>query len=97
MGFDKSLHYRHIEAQKDKCERCHHEYDPQSQELVYAKDKEGTCRYCHKQKTEVLESETRISMRLASHVACIDCHRKTLEKDMTAGPVRLTFLPPRKS
>ncbi|MEE8431041.1 MAG: cytochrome c3 family protein [Candidatus Desulfatibia sp.] len=88
MSFDKSLHYRHSTAQKDKCERCHHEYDPQSQELVYVKDKEGTCRYCHKQKTEVLESETRISMRLASHVACIDCHRKTLAKDMTAGPVR---------
>ncbi len=88
MGFDKSLHYRHFTAHEDKCERCHHEYDQENKQLIYSKDKEGTCRYCHKEKTEVLESEKRISMRLASHLACIDCHRKALAKEMSAGPVR---------
>jgi hypothetical protein len=27
MGFDLSLHYRHIEASNGKCEACHHQYD----------------------------------------------------------------------
>jgi len=88
MGLDKSLHYRHSAAHENKCERCHHQYDRENKQLIYAKDKEGTCRYCHKQKTEVLESEKRISMRLASHLACVDCHRKNLAKEMAAGPVR---------
>ncbi len=88
MGFDKSLHYRHSRAQKKKCERCHHEYDQKRKKLFYAKYKEGTCRYCHKKETEELISERRISMRLASHLSCIDCHRKTMAKNMAAGPVR---------
>ncbi|MEE9529430.1 MAG: cytochrome c3 family protein [Syntrophobacteria bacterium] len=88
MGFDKSLHYRHSRALKKQCERCHHEYDQKSKKLFYAKYKEGTCRYCHKKETEELISERRISMRLASHLSCIDCHRKTRAKNMTAGPVR---------
>ncbi|MGI9568820.1 MAG: cytochrome c3 family protein, partial [Desulfobulbia bacterium] len=61
--FDKSLHYRHTEAAKDKCESCHHQYDEVTKKLFYAKGKEGSCIYCHKQQTE----ENRISMRLASH------------------------------
>jgi len=86
-GFDKSLHYRHYKAQKNKCERCHHEYDQKSKKLIYAKDKEGTCRYCHKKETQELDSEKRISMRLASHFACIDCHMKNIAKNIDAGPV----------
>jgi hypothetical protein len=87
MGFDKSLHYRHSRSQEEKCERCHHEYDQKRKKLFYAKDKEGTCRYCHQTETSVLASERRISMRLASHHACIDCHRKTMAKNMIAGPI----------
>lgn len=88
MGFDKSLHYRHYKAQKKKCERCHHEYDKKSQKLFYAKGKEGTCRYCHKTETKSDEMEKVISMQIASHLACIDCHQKTEAKNMDAGPVR---------
>jgi len=98
MGFDKSLHFRHTEATKDKqaskdrCELCHHEYDERAKKLVYAKEREGTCRYCHKEETE----ENRISMRLASHLSCIDCHRKRLaenketglDKEKIAGPIK---------
>ena len=82
IGMDKSLHYRHSKAQDNKCEKCHHEYNENTKKLFYAKGKEGTCRYCHGEKTE----ENRISMRLASHIACIDCHRKAMAKDESAGP-----------
>jgi len=98
MGFDKSLHFRHTEATKDKqankdrCELCHHEYDEKAKKLFYAKEREGTCRYCHKEETE----ENRISMMLASHLSCIDCHRKRLaenketglDKEKIAGPIK---------
>jgi len=83
IGLDKSLHYRHVAAQEKKCEVCHHEYDAEKKVLFYAKDKEGTCRYCHKAETE----ENRISMREASHLDCISCHRKRLAKNETAGPI----------
>lgn len=83
MGFDKSLHYRHVKAQDKKCERCHHAYNEEKKELYYAKGKEGTCRYCHKEQKE----ENRISMREASHLDCINCHRDTLAKNKLAGPV----------
>ena len=88
MGFDKSLHYRHLKAQDNHCERCHHEYNEKTQKLFYAKGKEGTCRYCHKKETQFNNKEKVISMRLASHFACIDCHQKTRAKKMFAGPVR---------
>jgi hypothetical protein len=83
MGFDKSLHYRHSEARDKKCEQCHHEYDETTKKLFYAKGKEGTCRYCHKAETE----DNRVSMPLASHMACIDCHRKTQAENLNSGPV----------
>ena len=82
MGFDKSLHFRHSKAQEDKCERCHHEYDEKKKALIYIKDQEGTCRYCHAQQTV----DNRISMRLASHLSCIGCHQKTLAQKHSAGP-----------
>ena len=84
IGMDKSLHYRHSKAMDKKCEKCHHEYNAKTKKLFYAKGKEGTCRYCHKEKTE----ENRISMRLASHMDCIDCHRKTIAKNESAGPIK---------
>ncbi|MCP4112097.1 MAG: cytochrome c3 family protein [Desulfobacteraceae bacterium] len=84
MGFDKSLHFRHSKAQEKKCEQCHHEYDGKAKKLVYVKEKEGSCRFCHMKETE----ENRISMKLASHLSCIDCHRKKLAKKIHAGPVK---------
>ncbi len=84
VGFDNSLHFRHSKAQEKKCEQCHHEFDEKAKKLVYVKEKEGSCRYCHKAETQ----ENRISMKLASHLACINCHRKTLAEKKTAGPVK---------
>ncbi len=84
MGLDKSLHYRHTKALENKCELCHHEYDEKTKKLFYAKEKEGACLYCHKEVTE----DNRISDRLASHIACIGCHRKTVAAGKKAGPVQ---------
>ncbi|MGD8880481.1 MAG: cytochrome c3 family protein [Desulfobacterales bacterium] len=83
IGMDRSLHYRHSKAQNEKCERCHHEFNEVTKKLYHAEGKEGTCRYCHKEVTE----ENRISLQLASHLACIDCHSKTLAKSDDAGPI----------
>jgi len=83
VKFDASLHFWHSRAQSDKCGKCHHEYDEKDKKLVYNKGKEGSCRYCHAKKAE----GNRISMRTASHVACINCHRHTLARKQDAGPV----------
>ena len=83
LGMDKSLHYRHSKTMDNKCEKCHHEYNEAAQKLYYAKGEEGTCRYCHQKTTE----DNRISLRLAAHAACIDCHREILAKNDTAGPI----------
>jgi hypothetical protein len=94
MGFDKSLHYRHLKAhevegqdaraREKTCGLCHHEYDAEKKKLYYAQDREGTCRYCHKDQTE----ENRISLRLASHLQCIRCHQDTLAKKKDSGPIK---------
>ncbi|MDF1591554.1 MAG: cytochrome c3 family protein [Desulfobacterales bacterium] len=90
ISFDHSLHYRHAEANKDQrtnkgdCALCHHEYNEKTKKLFYAKEKEGSCRYCHKKTTE----ENRSSMKLASHDACIDCHRKKVAVKIESGPVK---------
>ena len=84
MGLDKSLHFRHSEALGNECEQCHHEYDEKTKKLFYAKGKEGSCRYCHKAET----ADGRISIALASHQSCIDCHRERLSKNEIAGPIR---------
>jgi len=77
MGFDQSLHGRHVQAYEKKCEQCHHEYDEKTKKLFYEKGKEGTCRYCHKRETE----DNRLSMRISAHIDCINCHLKNKEKN----------------
>ena len=84
MGFDNSLHFRHTKAHEKKCELCHHEFDTKTKQLVYVKEKEGSCRHCHKKE----QAENRISMQLASHLSCIDCHKKTIAQKKKAGPVK---------
>ncbi|MFH2090937.1 MAG: sulfate respiration complex hexadecaheme cytochrome HmcA [Pseudomonadota bacterium] len=83
MGFDKTLHFNHSKKSENKCEQCHHEYNETKKELIYVKGKEGTCRYCHEQKTQ----DNRISMRQASHLACINCHINTAVKEKTNPPL----------
>ncbi|MFZ5568898.1 MAG: sulfate respiration complex hexadecaheme cytochrome HmcA [Thermodesulfobacteriota bacterium] len=81
-GMDKSLHFRHSKALENKCDSCHHEYDSVAKKLIYVKDAEGSCRFCHKQVTE----ENRISISLAAHKACIGCHLKTASRQQKTGP-----------
>lgn len=87
MELDKSLHFRHTEKIKDiesgegDCKICHHEYNEKTKNLFYAKGKEGSCLYCHKTLTE----ENRISIKEASHLACIDCHRKNIANQKAAS------------
>ncbi len=83
LPFDKSLHYRHVKATEEKCESCHHEYDKQAKQLVYAKGKEGSCTYCHKD-TPV---DNAMALKEASHFQCIGCHRDRMAKNLQAGPV----------
>ncbi len=83
MGFDQSLHFAHSQKADNKCETCHHAYDEDKKELFYDKGKEGTCRYCHQQKTE----ENRISMRQASHLGCINCHLNPPVKGQVNPPL----------
>lgn len=83
MGFDKSLHFTHSQAHQNRCDKCHHGYDETKKELFYEKGKEGTCRYCHGEKTE----ENRISMGQASHLACINCHINTEVKPESTPPI----------
>ncbi len=82
VGFDKSLHWRHIEAVGRKCESCHHEYDPKAEKTVYKKGHERSCRDCHKEDTE-----TRSGMKTAGHWSCIGCHLATDGKSRKTGPV----------
>ncbi len=86
IGMDKSLHYRHVKAseamQKD-CGLCHHEYDETAKSLFYAKGKEGSCRYCHKEVRE----ENRASFRVAAHMDCVSCHRDTAAQKKDSGPM----------
>ncbi len=51
MGFDRSLHHRHVQHLGQECERCHHEYNEETKQIYYAKGKETTCRYCHLSKS----------------------------------------------
>jgi len=91
IGLNKVLHFRHVDskqipatpAEKDNCGTCHHEYDKQTKKIFYAKDKEGTCRYCHldQPKKDVK------SLEQAAHLQCVACHLDLANKGVKdAGP-----------
>lgn len=82
VGFDHSLHYRHGVAQNDKCEKCHHLYDEETDKLYYEKGTESSCRDCHREETE----ENRVSFKLAAHWDCLGCHvERAVEMPGAAG------------
>jgi len=84
VGLDKGLHYKHAKAFEGKCESCHHAYDEQKKALFYDKGREGSCRYCHGEKTV----ENKGSYRIAAHKDCVGCHLKQTAKDKAAGPIQ---------
>jgi len=82
IGFDKSLHHRHMTNKKKDCSQCHHIYDDKEQELVYVKGEESSCRDCHLE-----EVKGKIpAMSTAAHMKCLGCH---LNETKEAGPVRV--------
>ncbi len=83
LAFDKSLHARHVKTNAEKCESCHHKYDKQAKQLVYAKGEEGACVYCHKE----APVDNTMALKDASHYACIGCHRDRMAKNLSSGPV----------
>ena len=83
INLDQSLHYRHVKANAEKCESCHHEYNKQTKQLVYAKGKEGACVYCHQEKP----LDDTLALKQASHFQCIGCHRERAANNRQAGPV----------
>ncbi len=78
IGFDKSLHFRHTNANMEECDHCHHVFDDTQQKLVYKKNEESSCRDCHKKE----KTDNRRSLEQAAHYQCFGCH---LENDKT-GP-----------
>lgn len=88
LDFDKSLHARHEKAQKGECLSCHHIYDTKKEKTVYAKGKESSCRYCHKEDSAKVGKPVKSDLKTASHNACISCHieKGKIDPKMT-GPV----------
>ncbi len=97
LFFGRFLHARHGEKHLGEvlgketpahCGACHHEYDEQSDRLVYRQGEEGSCRYCHATQS----TEKTPSMREAAHESCVACHQRIREQvpGRAGGPVRCT-------
>jgi hypothetical protein len=94
--FDRSLHARHESSTLIKptaaddtanCSACHHVYDTAAKKTVYARGKEGSCRYCHLPEPSVQEQQPVAAFRTAAHNACVACHQNLKAKQLSAGPV----------
>jgi len=84
LAFDYSLHHRHVQATgQEQCKTCHHVYNEEKQALEYKKGAEGRCGDCHGTtgKGKVL------SLRNASHKACVTCHNQRASQGKKTGPV----------
>lgn len=94
MRFDLSLHQRHVIAENNRCDGCHHHYDEQSHELVHREGAETSCDDCHGQRAQVSELGDRQvkvrSLRDAAHEQCVSCHRQRRGDGLETGPERCT-------
>jgi hypothetical protein len=82
MKFDYSLHYRHVRAEGEKCQACHHIYDEAKRELVYVKDTEDSCSACHGEQ----DTKDETSLRTAVHTDCVSCHMQRKDQGKKHGP-----------
>ncbi|MFV0422158.1 sulfate respiration complex hexadecaheme cytochrome HmcA [Oleidesulfovibrio sp.] len=95
IGMDKSLHFRHIDAKSIKpvagadvnCGTCHHVYDKAAKKTVWEKDKEDSCRACHKSEPVTADGVTISTFADASHQQCVVCHMDTAKAGADSGPV----------
>jgi hypothetical protein len=83
MAWDYSLHARHVQAETDRCESCHHVWDEAAQRLRYEKGAEEACRNCH----GAIDVERNLSLANASHVSCISCHLERVGGVRDPGPI----------
>ena len=89
--FDKSLHQRHSDSLNKSCESCHHLYNPVTKKRYYKKGKEGSCSYCHADKSGSAPQDgmkSDLDFKQASHLQCITCHETRYEAGKKAGPRR---------
>jgi len=82
MRFDYSLHARHVIAEKERCDACHHVYNKQTGKLEAANGRESSCRDCHGDH----DKDRKLSLRNAAHVACIGCHQARGKAGGQTGP-----------
>jgi hypothetical protein len=75
IGFDHSLHGRHVKACGDECVTCHRVYEEDQ--------KPSSCRDCHGAKTV----DRRPSMRAISHERCLGCHIRKEAEEVATGPL----------
>jgi len=66
----------------DGCIVCHHDYDADSDQLVYYPGEEQPCRECH----EAKHKSGKPGLRQAYHGSCTACHRQRIKASQTAGP-----------
>lgn len=92
IGFDKSLHYRHIAnkdikpldpAEKDNCSRCHEVYDEATGKLVYKKGEEVSWRTS----APAVPTADGPSFAEVSHIQCVTCHLELKDAKET-GPIQ---------
>lgn len=93
MRFNLSLHQRHVQAEgDDQCSRCHHIYDEQTKALTHRPETESSCSGCHTERDRAVElggeSVRLVSLREASHLACINCHLERRFQGRDSGPER---------
>jgi hypothetical protein len=82
IGFDRSLHHRHVKVKEEDCGQCHHKFDEQRQELVHVKGEESSCRDCH-----LKEAKGKIpAISTAAHMNCLGCH---LDETREGTPLRV--------
>jgi len=83
IHLDRSLHARHVIAEQDRCESCHHVYSEKARKLVSGKGRESACADCHGTR----DVDRVPSLRNAVHLSCVGCHLERAGFG-ESGPVR---------
>ncbi len=90
MRMSASLHARHIKAEKDRCESCHHFYDEKSKKLMTQPGTESNCSHCHhkdhRQGRDIISNGKQLSYREAAHLGCVNCHIRRSNEGKESGP-----------
>jgi len=89
MHFDYALHAMHVKAADDRCDACHHVYDEGGKKLVYRKGEESACSDCHLDEPGGPTGNAP-SLREASHLDCIGCHREQAGETGKKLPITCT-------